>query len=120
MHLRTLEIYKLDPEKIFSAPGLAWKPAFKKTKVKLDILYDIDIFLMVEKGARGGIWDSIYQFAKTNDKYMADDDKHKESSYLQCEMKIIIWLDNVKKSPVNNFEWIKDTSRFNKDFIKKI
>ena len=23
-----------------------------------------------------------------------------------------------KKLPVNNFEWIKDTSQFNKDFIK--
>ena len=24
-----------------------------------------------------------------------------------------------KKHPVNNFEWIKDTSQFNEDFIKK-
>ena len=24
-----------------------------------------------------------------------------------------------QKLPVNNFEWIKDTSQFNKDFIKK-
>ena len=25
-----------------------------------------------------------------------------------------------QKLPVNNFEWIKDTSQFNKDFVKKI
>ena len=24
-----------------------------------------------------------------------------------------------QKLPVNNFEWIKDTSQFNEDFIKK-
>ena len=27
---------------------------------------------MVEKGIRGGICDSIYQYAKANDKYMRD------------------------------------------------
>ena len=25
-----------------------------------------------------------------------------------------------KKLPVNKFEWIKDTSQFNEDFIKKL
>ena len=29
-----------------------------------------------------------------------------------------MWLDNVTKPPVNNFEQIKDTFQFNKDFIK--
>ena len=27
-------------------------------------------------------------------------------------------MGNVTKSPINNFEWIKDTSLFNKDFRK--
>ena len=55
-----LEIYKLDPAKFLSAPGLAWQAALKKTKVKLDLLTDIDMLLMVEKGIRGGIYHSIY------------------------------------------------------------
>ena len=38
-----LEIYELDPAKICSAPGLAWQAALKKTKVKLDLLTDIDV-----------------------------------------------------------------------------
>ena len=41
----------------------------------------ISILLMVEKGIRGGICHSIYQYAKANNKYMKD--KNKESSYLQ-------------------------------------
>ena len=44
-----LEIYELDPAKNFSAPGLAWQAALKKTKVKLGLLTDIDMLLMVEK-----------------------------------------------------------------------
>ena len=48
-----LEIYELDPQKILSAPELAWQTALKKTKVKLGLSYDMDILLMVEKGIRG-------------------------------------------------------------------
>ena len=44
-----LEIYKLDPAKYISAPRLAWQAALKKTKVKLELLTDIDMLLMVEK-----------------------------------------------------------------------
>ena len=36
------------------APGLARQAALKKTKVKLDLLTDIDMLLMVEKGIREG------------------------------------------------------------------
>ena len=50
-----LEMYELDPTKVFSAPGLAWQAALKKTKVKLDLLTKIVLLLMVVKGVRGGI-----------------------------------------------------------------
>ena len=70
MYLKTLEIYELDPIKFLSAPGLAWQAALKKTKVKLDLLNDIDMLLMVEKGIRRGICHSIYQYAKAYKKYM--------------------------------------------------
>ena len=45
--------------KLLSAPGLAWQAALNKTKVKLDLLPDIDLLLMVEKDIRGGICHSI-------------------------------------------------------------
>ena len=38
-----------------SAPELVWQAASKKTKVKIDLLNDIDMLLMIEKGIRGGI-----------------------------------------------------------------
>ena len=46
---KCLKIYKLDPAKFVSVPRLAWQEVFKKSKVKLDLLTDIDILLMVEK-----------------------------------------------------------------------
>ena len=58
-----IKIYELDPAKFLSAHGLAWQADLKKTKVKLDLLNDINMLLMVEKGIRGGICHSIeYQY----------------------------------------------------------
>ena len=59
--------------------------SFKKDfkKVKLELLTDIDMLLMGEKGIRGGICHSIYRYAKANDKYMKYYDKNKESTYLK-------------------------------------
>ena len=78
-----LKIYKLDPVNFLLAPRLVWQAALKKAKVKLDLLTDINMLITVEKGIRGGISRSIYQYAKANNKYMKDYDKNKESSYLQ-------------------------------------
>ena len=57
--------------------------SFKKVKVKLDLLTDIDMLSMTGKGIRGGICHSIYRYAKANDKYMKDYGKSIELSYLQ-------------------------------------
>ena len=73
-----LKIYELDPAKVLLAPWLAWQAALKKTKVKLDLLTDIDMLLIVKKGIRGGICHSIYQYAKANNKYMKYFDKNKK------------------------------------------
>ena len=82
-----LEIYKLDPTKFFSVPGLAWQKTFKKIKVKLDLLTCIDMLLVAEKGIRGGICHSFYWCTKANNKYMKNYDKNKElsSSALGCK-----------------------------------
>ena len=47
--------YKLDPAHYYTAPGLAWDAALKVTEVKLQLLSDIDMLLMGEKGIRGGV-----------------------------------------------------------------
>ena len=44
-----LKIYELDPDRFLTAPGLAWQAVLNKTKVKLNLLTDIDMLLMVKK-----------------------------------------------------------------------
>ena len=114
-----IKIYKFDPVKFLSAPGLAWQAALKKTKVKLDLLTDIDMLLMVEKGIRGGICHSIYRHAKANNKCMKDYDKNKELPNIEYwDLNNFYGWEMSQKFPVKNFEWINDTSQFNEDFIK--
>ena len=92
---KCVNIYELDPTKFLSAPGLAWQAALKKSKVKLDLLTDVDTLLMVEKGIQRVIFHSISRYAKANNKCIKSYDKNKESSILRC--KWFIWLGNVAK-----------------------
>ena len=78
---KCLKFYHLDSAKFLSAPRLAWQAALEKTKLKLDILTNIDMLLMVQKGIRGWTCHSIYQYAKANNKYVKDYDKNKESLF---------------------------------------
>ena len=114
-----LKIYHLVPVKFLSAPGLGWQEVLKKTKEKLELLTDIDTLLTVEKGIRGGIRHAIHRYAKVNNKYMKEYDKNKELSYLKyCDVNNLHGWAMSQKILVNIFEWIEDTSQFNKDFIK--
>ena len=79
------------------------------------------MLLMVVKGARGGIYHSIYRYAKANNKYMKDYYKIKELPYLQhFDVSNLYGWAMLQKLPVNNFEWIQDASQFHEDFIKNI
>ena len=90
----------------------------KNTEIKLELLTDIDMLLMVEKGIRGGICHAIHQYAKANNKYIKDYN-NKESSYVKYwdVNNLYDWAMS-QNLPVNKFEWIEDTSPFNEDFIK--
>ena len=49
------EYYNLDPAHYFSCPGFAWDATLKMTGINLELITDIDMYKMVEKGLRGGI-----------------------------------------------------------------
>ena len=55
-----LTICELDTAKFISVPGLAWQGALKKTKVNLDLLTDISMLLVIEKGIIEAICHSIH------------------------------------------------------------
>ena len=60
------EKYGLDPAHYYSAPGLSWDALLKKTEVELELLTDMNMHLMIERGMRGGISMVNKRYAKAN------------------------------------------------------
>ena len=51
----SLKLYGLDPCDYFCSPGLSWDAMLKISGVQLEKISDIDMYLFIEKGLRGGI-----------------------------------------------------------------
>ena len=86
---------------------MAWQVCLKKTKIKLELLTDVDM-LMVEKGIRGGICHAIYRYAKANNKYMKNYNKCKEESFIQyLDANNLHGWAMSQKLPVSGFKWKK-------------
>ena len=51
-----LEYYELDPCHYFSSPALSFDAKLKMTKIELELISRIDIYLFVEKGMRESIF----------------------------------------------------------------
>ena len=78
-----LKNYGLDPVHYFTAPGLAWDACLKITDIDLELLSDINMLLMFEKGIRGGISIISNRYGEANNKYMRKVfNKNKPSKYL--------------------------------------
>ena len=69
-----LEFYKLDPCHYFSSPRLSQNVMLKMTGVKLEKISEIDMYLFIEQGLRGGISDIAIRYFKGNNKYMKNYD----------------------------------------------
>ena len=101
-----------------SAPGLSWQVCLKKARVELELLINIDMLLMVEKGIRGGICHAIHRYAKANNKYVRNYVKNIILSYLEyLDANNLYGWGMSQKLPVNFFKRIKKLLKFNEDFI---
>ena len=61
-----LKFYGLDPCHYFSSPGLSWDAMLKMTGMRLKKVLDIDMYLFIEKGLRGGISYIAKRYSKAN------------------------------------------------------
>ena len=116
---KCIEIFEFDPAHFLSALGLAWQACLKKSKVELELLTDIDMLLMVEKGTRGEICQAIHRYAKANNKYVKNYDKDIIPSYLMYldVSNLYRWAVS-QKLPVNGFKWVKKLSKFKEILIR--
>ena len=108
-----LKYYGLDLCHYFSSPGLSWDAMLKMTSIKLEKISDIDIYLFIEKGTRGGIYYIAKRYAKATDKYMNDYDPEKPSTFITYLDKnnLYGWAMS-KYLPSGGFRWVKNVNNF--------
>ena len=104
-----LSSYQLDPVHYYSLPGLSWDAALKYSKVKLELIKDINMHQMIEQGIRGGVSMITHRYAKANHPQM----NHYNAAQSQ---RTLMYLDaNALYSkamslplPVSDFAWLSE------------
>ena len=134
-----LKHYNLDSAHFYTAPGLAWQALLKTAaefcehekkckdcescpdEFRLELLKDIDMLLMAEKGIRGGITQAVKRYAKANNKYMRSLYNPNEKSiclqYLDAN-NLYGWA-MVQDLPMHRFTW-KEGEDFTPEKINKL
>ena len=104
-----LKFYDLDPCHYFTSPGLAWDAMLKMTNVKLELISNIDQFLFIEKGIRGGVSYICKRYAKANNKYINNYNPEEPSNFLvYVDANNLYGWSMTQDLPINGFRWISN------------
>jgi len=74
--------HHLDPLHFITLPSLAWASAMKYTNAKLDLITDLDMYLMAENNMRGGIATISHRYARANNPLVEGHDPSKPTSFI--------------------------------------
>ena len=115
-----LKFYKLDPCHYFSSPGLSWDAMLRMTGVKLEKIIDVDMYLFVEKGLRGGISYIAKRCSKANNEYMKNYGFTKLSKYISYhDMNNLYGWVVSGYLPYGGFKWLKNADNFDVNSVSE-
>ena len=90
--------------------GMSWDALLKKTKIKLELLMDINMHLLMEKRSRDGISMVSKRFAKANNSQSLDYDNSKPNNWLMhLDAKNLYGWAMKQYLPVGRFQWDNKT-----------
>ena len=85
----------------------------KMTDVKLEKIFDIDMYLSIEKGLREGIFYIAKRYSEANNKYFKDYDSTKPSKYISYpDMNNLYGWGMSGYLAYGGFKWLKNVDNF--------
>ena len=117
------QYYELDPAHYFTTPGLSWDAMLKMTKTKLELMSDVDMFLFIEKGMRGGISYIANRYGKGNNKYIENYNPEEAPKYIMyLDANNLYGWAMSQYLPTGGFKWLNeeevDLSKFDDESEK--
>ena len=103
-----LENYTLDPCHYVSSPGLSWDAMLKMTGVNLELITDVDIHQLIERGIRGGISIITHRYAKATNPYMKFYNPEDDTSYIMyLDANNLYGWAMIQDLPYGGFRWVE-------------
>ena len=112
--------YEIDPAHLLTAPGLAWQASLKMNQQPLEFFSDLNMYLFIERGLRGGISTITKRHAVANNKYLKNYNHSSASRYiLYLDANNLYGWAMSRPLPYGEFQWVAPES-ITEDFILQI
>ncbi|XP_067215258.1 uncharacterized protein [Linepithema humile] len=102
------DFYGLDPAHYYTLPGYTWDAMMKYTRVKFELLTDIDMELFVERGIRGGL-SQCSNRSPSPTTNTCHPTIHRNHHRILCTLMLITCMGGqcVNRCPTPNFDGLK-------------
>ena len=103
----------IDPLHYISLPSMAFDGAVKTAKEThkspINLVTDPDMYMMFERGIRGGVSQISHRYAKANNPHLEDYNPNEPNSYIMyLDANNLYGWAMMQKLPVSGFEWVDD------------
>ena len=111
----SLFYYKLDPMHYISLPGLSWDSCLRFTKIKLELITDVNQYNFLESGIKGGISVVSNRFSVANNIYLNNFNPEDINKFiLSIDANGLYGFGQSQVLPTGGFAWL------NQDEIDKL
>ena len=109
---------QIGPGTLLQRSGIIWNACLKMTGIDLELISDVDMYHMIEKGLRGGMSVITHRKAVSNNKYMSSYDPNEPSKYITYldANSLYSWSMN-QYLPYGGYKWI-DPEGFSFDNVR--